>query len=68
MALDGEKRPVDAANEIAGINAEAAELLEHISETNPKWRREELLGEVVQMIDDAHELAVRTSMELEDDG
>jgi len=67
MSLEGEKRPVDAADEIAGINAEAAELLEHIEATDPRWKREELLQQAIDMIDDAHKLALKTHMELEDE-
>jgi len=66
MSLEGEQRPVDAAREIAGINAEAAGLAEHIKDTDPRWKREELLDQLLTMVDDAHELAIRTEMELED--
>ena len=66
MSLEGEQRPVDAAQEIAGVTAEAAELAEHIRDTDPQWKREELLTELVDMIDDAHELSCRTQLELEE--
>ena len=62
----GEMRVQDAAHEIAGINAEAAGLLEHVKETKPRHRREELLEQAIKMIDDAHELAIRAELELED--
>jgi len=69
MELEGEKRPVDAAREITGITCEASELAEHIRDTNPEWKREELLSKLIEMIDDAHELSARTKMELgNDDG
>jgi len=66
MSLEGEKRPVDATDEIAGINAEAAELLEHIKETDPRWKREKLLQQAIDMVDDAHKLAIETHCELDD--
>jgi len=62
----GEMRVQDAAHEIAGINAEAAGLLEYVKETKPRHRREELLEQAIKMIDDAHELAIRAELELED--
>jgi len=64
--LEGEQRPQDAAKEIAGTTAEAAELLEHIRDTDPQWKREELLDKVIEMVDSAHTLAVRTELELKE--
>jgi hypothetical protein len=66
MSLEGEKRPIDATQEIAGVTCEASELAEHIRDTDPRWKREELLTQLIEMIDDSHELAVRTQMELEE--
>jgi len=66
MALEGEMRPVDAAQEIGGSTAEIAELLEHIRDTEPRWKREELLNIAIDALDDTHALAVRTHMELRD--
>jgi len=64
--FEGERSIENAAQEIAGINMEAAALLEHISETKPRYRREELLEQAIKMIDDAHELAIRIELELEE--
>jgi len=60
-----EKRPIDRVEEIIGVTAEAAELAEHIRDTDPKWERDELLTQLVDMIDDAHKEAAETHMELE---
>jgi NTP pyrophosphatase (non-canonical NTP hydrolase) len=66
MGLEGEMRAQDAANEIAGKTAEAAELAEHIKESDPRHYRDELFDELIGMIDDSHELAVRTEVELDE--
>jgi len=66
MALEGEQRPIDAAQEIEGITAEAAELAEHIRDTQPQWTREQQLTQLISLIDDANDLAARTEMELDE--
>jgi NTP pyrophosphatase (non-canonical NTP hydrolase) len=65
--MNSEQRPVDHAQEAQGIAAEAAELAEHIRDSNPQYRREELLDELVEMIDDAHEAAVTAQIQLDDE-
>lgn len=52
-----EKRPIDYLDESVGISAEAAELAEHIKETEPRHRRAELFNQLITMIDDSHEQA-----------
>lgn len=64
--MTNEQRPVDLAQEAQGIAAEAAELAEHIRDTDPRWRREALLDQLVEMIDDAHEAAATAQVRLED--
>lgn len=66
MSLEGEMRPADAAQDIAGSTAEVAALLEYIRDTNPQWERERLLNVAIDAIDDTHELAVKTQIELEE--
>lgn len=65
--MNDERRPVDLVDEAVGINREAAELAEHIRDTQPQYKREELLTKLVEMIDDAHESALKASVRLEDD-
>lgn len=63
--LQGEKRPIDALNEISGISREVAELVEHIRDTQPEYRRDRLLNEIIEAVDDINELSLRTSVSLE---
>lgn len=56
-----ERRPVDSIDEWVGITKEAAELAEHIRDTKPEWKREELMDELIDMIDGAHEEALDAS-------
>lgn len=65
--MTDERRPIDLINESVGITTEAAYLAEHIKDTDPQWQRKELLDQLVGMIDDAHESALKASVELEDD-
>ena len=60
-----EKRPIDYLDESVGLSAEAAELAEHIKETEPRWRREELLDQLITMIDDSHEQAANALVRFE---
>jgi hypothetical protein len=62
----GEKRPVDHIDEVIGITAEAAELAEYIRDTDPRWKREELLTQLVDIIDDAHQEAAEAHVELDE--
>lgn len=64
--MEDERRPVDLAQESQAIAAEAAELAEHIRDTNPQWRREALMSQLIDMIDDAHSAAVKAQIQLED--
>ena len=60
-----EKRPVDFANESAGLAAEAAELAEHIRDTDPRHRRGEQFKMLIEMIDDAPECAMTASVRVD---
>lgn len=64
---EGEGRPVDMAHESASVAAEAAELAEHIRDTNPQWTREEQMDLLVDLIDDAHEAALETHVGLDNE-
>lgn len=65
--MSDERRPIDHIDEAVGVSAEAAELAEHIRDTKPRHRREELIDQLITMIDDAHEHALTASVGLEDD-
>lgn len=62
-----EQRPEDLAKESRAVAREAAELAEHIRDTDPRWRRAELLNQLIEMIDDAHEAALTAEVRLEDE-
>lgn len=64
--VSSEKRPIDRIEEANGVLAEAAELTEHIRDTDPAWCRERLLTQVIEMIDDAHEETLEAHLEMED--
>jgi len=64
---DGEARPVDMAHESASVAAEAAELAEHIRDTNPQWTREEQMDRLVDLVDDAHEAALKAHVVLDNE-
>jgi len=66
MPVD-ERRPQDLAQEAGGVAAEAAELAEHIRDTDPRYRREELMNQLIRMIDDAHEAATTAEVRLNDE-
>jgi len=57
-----ELRPVDRVDEVVGITCEAAELAEHIRDTEPLYKREEILEQLISMVDDAHEEAAKASI------
>ena len=60
-----ERRPVDHVQESRAIAAEAAELAEHIRDTEPRWKREELFNQLIEMIDDSHQEAAAAEVALE---
>lgn len=64
--MSDEQRPVDLSNEAGGITSEAAFLAEHIRDTDPQWKREELMDTLISMIDDANEAAFEAAIRLED--
>lgn len=60
-----EKRPIDRIDEAVAGTAEAAELAEHIQETEPSINRDLLFETLVDMIDDAHQECLGASVELD---
>jgi len=64
MGLEGEQRPQDAAGEIGRTLAEAAEMAEHIRDSEPRHTREAQFDQLIAILDDSHELALRTEMDL----
>ena len=65
--MSDEKRAADRIEDVVGITQEAAELAEHIQDTAPRHKREELFEQLVEMIDDAHEEALTVSVGWDDD-
>lgn len=61
-----ERRPIDYINESVGASAEAAELAEHIRDTEPRYTRDKQFDLLVELIDDAHEGALTASVRLEE--
>lgn len=64
---EGEARPQDMAHEAASTAAEAAELAEHIRDTNPQWTREEQMDLLIDLIDDSHEAALTAHVRLDNE-
>ena len=65
--MNDEKQPIDHVDDAVGVTGEAAELAEHIRDTNPRHRRKELLDQLITMIDDAHESALTASVKLDNE-
>ena len=60
-----ELRPIDHIDEAVGKSAEAAELAEHIRDSDPTYTREQQLNLLVQLIDQSHERALTASVRLD---
>jgi len=67
MSLEGERTPESATSEIVGINGEAAELAKHIKDTQPAQTREKQLELLIELLDDANELALAAHLELKNE-
>lgn len=64
---ESEARPIDLAQEAESTAAEAAELAEHIRDTNPQWTREEQMDLLIDLIDDSHEAALKAYVGLDNE-
>jgi len=62
--MSDERRQIDHVDHAVGVTSEAAELAEHIRDTGPRYRRKELMDQLVTMIDDAHESALSATVRL----
>lgn len=65
--MTDELRPKDYADEATGVSAEAAELAEHIRDSEPRHTRDEQFDLLIRLIDDAHESALTASVRLDDE-
>lgn len=67
LMTQDERRSIDKIREARGVSAEAAELIEHVIESDKMWRRDKLLLTAVGMIDDVNKLCFDIEQVMDDE-